>query len=179
MPIRKTQFSLKAVLLSFICVAIGMAVAARIWRHYFQLPYHAHVNLAASCSLDSAVQQLNRQLGMYAMPAKLALKKSEIVAVLKGQNTPPGTSADSAAQVRAACEQILRQDVLPAGSELEMSRLGVATLQIPFTSATGYRFIIRHPGVYRRFDGTTSMNWDWQPNPEYQLTWHNNPPGWR
>ena len=165
----KWQFSLKSLLLVFVVLAVLTAIGRQIRRHYFQLPYHAHVQLSADTSITQAVRALNREAAMFAMPSNLALNISEVEDVLRGQNVPAVGQPETAvmrnqAEIDSVGRTLLARHILPAGAELEMQRSGVATLQIPLGPGRGFRFIVRHPGLRRTADRKTMMNWEWKPS---------------
>ena len=181
MPTSKMQqFSLRTLLVAFAIIAMLIAIGMQVRYYYFVLPKHPNIRLIADSSVDDVIRDLNHEVALYAMPPGFALMKWELIDAIVGQQSIPSEPyADEATRLRvqskvdAVCDRIVSTGVLPANSELEMTRNGIVCLHIPFDSTTGYGFIIRHPGLERRPTTEYKMDFSWKPRPDHEYTWTN------
>ncbi|MGN6547339.1 MAG: hypothetical protein ACTHK7_19970 [Aureliella sp.] len=172
------QFSLRAILLWTAFIAVLIASSMQVRYYYFLLRSHANVRLTTESSIKNAVSALNRQVALHIMSSDLKLQEWELRDAVIGQKIvalePYGNEATRLrvqAQVDAVCDQLAKSGVLPAGSELDMSRRGIVTMRVPFDAGSGYRFIIRHPGLKRQPSGQYQMNFTWRPKAGNEYIW--------
>lgn len=177
-PSNRQQFSLRTLLVSFAVIAMLTTLGMQIRYYYFLLPNHPNIRLIADSSVDGAIRDLNDEVALYAMSPDFALMKWELIDAIVGQQSIPSEPyADEATRLReqskvdAICDKIVSTGVLPANSELEMTRDGIVSLHIPFDSTTGYGFIIRHPGLGRTPTAEYKMDFAWKPRPGHDYTW--------
>lgn len=176
--LNKQQFSLRTLLVSLIVIAMLITIGMRIRYHYFLLPNHPKILLNADSSVDDVIRYLNDEVALYAMSGDFALVKWELIDAVVGQQSIPSESfTDDAVRIRvqskvdAVCDEIVSTGILPANSELEMSKDGIVTLNIPFDSTTGHGFLIRHPGLGRTSTAEYKMDFSWKPRSGYDYAW--------
>jgi hypothetical protein len=169
---------MRAILLWTALIAALIASSIQVRYYYFLLRNHPNIRLSSESTIANAVRTLNRAVALHVMSSDLMLEEWEIRDAVIGQKAvsrePYGDEATRLrvqAQVDAVCHQIVSAGLLPAGSELDMSRRGIVTLQVPFDASSGYRFIIRHPGLKRQASGQYKMNFAWRPKTGNEYVW--------
>lgn len=163
----RSQYSIRTLLAATVCTAVLIVAIRQVYLWWNFVP------------LETAIYGANENLAPSKEFTKLMLNQEDVLTAIEQQlDDLPDQFIDEDARkqyiekLRAQIAPILKNRLLPRGSQLELKESGVATLQIPFDARTGYKFVIRHPALKRESPDRMRLDTSWQPEPGAIVRWN-------